>query len=148
MNRRFGRRPQAHRTYLPRPGVYAVIRAQGGVLVTFQESPRPEFQLPGGGVDPHESSLPALHREVFEETGFRIRVVRRLGMFHRHTYMPEYRLWAHKQCHIYLADAALRIGPPTEPGHWPAILSWDEAATRLAISGDRNFLRAAARWKP
>lgn len=141
MNRRFGPAPDPARRYVPRAGAYAIIAAGDGILATFQEWPRPEFQLPGGGIDPGEGPVAALHREVLEETGYRIHAVRRLGMFHRHVYMPDYDLWAQKQCHVFLARAGLRHGDPTEAGHWPVFLPWEEAATRLAVSGDRHFLR-------
>ena len=144
MNRRFGRQPDPARRYAPRPGVYAIISAPDGVLVTFQEAPEAEFQLPGGGIDPGEAVLPALHREVMEETGFRIHQPRRLGMFHSFKYMPEYDLWAQKLCHVYLARMGRRMGPATETGHWPVILPWEEAAAKVAALGDRHFLRLAA----
>jgi len=142
MNRRFGQPPEPGCPYTPRPGVYAIIDAGEGILATFQEEPRPELQLPGGGIDPGEQPLTALHREVFEETGYAIHAVRRLGMFHRFTYMPEYDIFAQKQCHIYLARLGSRRGPPSEPGHSAVFLPWDVAADRLAVSGDRHFLRA------
>ncbi|MEY3005106.1 MAG: hypothetical protein RLZZ491_2282 [Pseudomonadota bacterium] len=141
MNRRFGRWPEPGRPYTPRPGVYAVIDAGDAILATFQEDPRPELQLPGGGIDPGEPPLRALYREVMEETGYVIHSARRLGMFHRYTYMPEYDLFAQKQCHIYLAQLGPRRGDPTEPGHTAVFLPWAVAADRLAVSGDRHFLR-------
>ena len=151
MNRRFGPHPDPARRYTPRPGVYAVIDAGDGILATFQEEPRPELQLPGGGIDPGEQPLPALHREVMEETGYLIHAARRLGMFHRYTYMPEYDLFAQKLCHVYLARLGPRRGAPTEPGHTAVFLPWDVAADRLAVDGDRHFLRqvrAALRRQP
>ncbi|MBF9031299.1 NUDIX domain-containing protein [Rhodobacterales bacterium HKCCE3408] len=144
MNRRFGPAPDPDRYYTPRAGIYAVIATERGVLVTFQEEPRPEFQLPGGGIDPGEAPIRALHREVMEETGWRIAGPRRLGMFHRFTYMPEYDLWAQKLCHVYLARGVRQIGPPSEDGHWALVMPWEEAAERVAVSGDRHFLRVAA----
>jgi 8-oxo-dGTP diphosphatase len=143
MNRRFGQQPDPDSRYTPRPGVYAVIDAGDGILATFQQEPRPELQLPGGGVDPGEQPLAALYREVREETGYVIHAARRLGMFHRFTYMPEYDILAHKQCHIYLARLGPRLGEPTEPGHTAVFLPWSVAADRLAVSGDRHFLRLA-----
>jgi 8-oxo-dGTP diphosphatase len=140
MNRRFGRPPRAGQVYTPRPGVYAIIESGDGILATFQEAPWPEFQLPGGGIDPGESPLQALMREVMEETGYRIHGARRLGMFHRFTYMPEYDLNAQKLCHIYSARLGLKHGDPTEPGHSAVFLPWDVAEERLAVSGDRHFV--------
>ena len=141
MNRRFGAPPEKGTYYPPRPGAYAVIIASGGVLVTFQEEPTPEFQLPGGGIDPGEAVIPALHREVFEETGYSIHVPRRVGMYHRFVYMPEYRRFAQKQCQVYLARAGRRLGPPSEAGHHALILPWEDAAERLASRGGRHFLK-------
>lgn len=140
MNRRFDAQPITGQYYKPRMGVYAIIDAGDGLLATFQESPRPELQLPGGGVDAGESPIAALHREVFEETGYRIHGLRHLGMFHRFTYMPEYDLHAQKLCHIYLARLGRRMGPPQEAGHSAVFLPWEEATRLLAVSGDRHFV--------
>ena len=82
--RRYGEPVRADRRYLPRPGVYAILPREGCVLVTEQADPGPELQLPGGGIDPGESPHAALHREVYEETGWRIAAPRRLGAY-RHT---------------------------------------------------------------
>ncbi len=143
MNRRFGRPPLSGQRYTPRPGVYAIIDAGDGLLATFQEEPWPELQLPGGGIDPGESPQYALSREVMEETGYAIHGVRRLGMFHRFTYMPEYDLFAQKQCHIYTARLGPRRSDPTEDGHTAVFLPWAEASELLAVSGDRHFV---AQW--
>ncbi len=141
--RRYGEAVQAGQLYKLRPGAYAVLARGPEILVTFQEEPNPEFQLPGGGIDPGESPLTALHREVREETGWRIASPRKLGAFRRFTYMPEYDLWAEKICHIYLATPVLRLSPPTEPGHTALWMTPDLAADMLENEGDRVFL---LRW--
>ncbi len=138
--RRFGEPVRPDQTYRIRPGAYAVIRDGGDVLITEQAEPQPEFQLPGGGIDPGESPLPALHRECLEETGWRIRVLRRLGAFRRFTYMPEYDLWAQKVCHVYLARPVLRHGAPREPGHRALWMPVATARDLLANPGDRHFV--------
>ncbi len=140
--RRYGEPPIRGQRYVTRPGAYAIIRAGGDVLVTEQAEPVPEFQLPGGGIDPGESPIAALHRECREETGWRIRVLRRLGAYQRFTYMPEYDLWARKVCHIYLACPVLRQSAPTEPGHRAIWMPAATAAALLASEGDRSFLAA------
>lgn len=143
MIRRYGAPLKTGQRYRRRPGVYAVLLRDGQVLTTFQADPVPEYQLPGGGIDKGEAPIAALHREVMEETGWHIGSLRRLGVYRRFTYMPEYDLWAEKLCSIYLARPTLRIGPPTEPGHTAVWLSIPEALDTLDNEGDRDFLARA-----
>lgn len=126
--------------YRVRPGAYAVLVRAGQVLLTHQAEPRPEFQLPGGGIDPGETALSALHREVLEETGWRIGRPRRVGAFRRFVYMPEYDLWAEKVCHVYAALPALRHGAPRETGHSAVWAPPRLALEMLENKGDRMFL--------
>lgn len=140
MIRRHGEAFKAGQKYRRRPGVYAVILQRGSLLATHQAEPVPEFQLPGGGIDRGEHPIAALHREVFEETGWRIAVTRRIGAFRRFTYMPEYDLWAEKLCTVYLCRPVRRLGPPSEAGHTAVWLPVEEALTRLGNAGDRAML--------
>jgi 8-oxo-dGTP diphosphatase len=144
MIRRFGESVKAGQHYRPRPGVYAVLMLGSDVLVTHQAEPNPEFQLPGGGIDPGEHPVAALHREVIEEAGWRIAMPRRIGSFRRFTYMPEYDRWAEKLCTVYLARPVLRHGPPTEAGHTAVWMSAEQAMRLLANDGDRAMLALAA----
>lgn len=143
---RYGSPPESGRHYRRRPGVYAILWRHGRVLLTHQTDPRPELQLPGGGIDPGESPLQALHREVMEETGWRIAKPRRLGAFRRFTYMPEYNLWAEKLCSVYMALPVRRVAAPTEPGHSAQWLKPEAAADLLGNPGDAAFLRGVTRW--
>ncbi|GGE09126.1 8-oxo-dGTP diphosphatase [Gemmobacter megaterium] len=140
MIRRIDQPPEPGRRYTRRAGVYAVLMRGDRVLLTHQQAPWPEVQLPGGGIDPGEQPLPALHREVREETGWTMQVVRRLGAFRRFTYMPEYDLWAEKLCTIYLARPILRLGLPSEPGHSAIWATPRQAAEILGNPGDRLFM--------
>ncbi len=144
---RFGSPRLAAQSYRHRAGAYAVLLRDGSVLLTHQSAPVPEFQLPGGGIERGEPVLQALHREVREETGWRIVPLRRLGVFRRFTYMPEYGIWAEKLCTIYLARPVRLLGPPSEPGHSAMWLPMDEAVERLGNDGDRHFLQSAARMQ-
>lgn len=140
MIRRHGEAARQGQRYTRRPGVYAVLLMGDHILTTHQAEPVPEFQLPGGGIDRGEHPIAALHREVREETGWRIAVTRRLGAFRRFTYMPEYDLWAEKVCAVYLARPVRRLGPPTEAGHSAIWLPVEEALLRLGNPGDRAML--------
>jgi 8-oxo-dGTP diphosphatase len=145
MIRRYGEPVKPGQRYRRRPGVYAVLLRGDSILTTFQQAPVPEFQLPGGGIDAGEHPVAALHREVIEETGWKIDVIRRIGAFRRFTYMPEYDLWAEKLCAVYLARPILRLGPPSEAGHTAVWLPVDEAVARLGNPGDRAMLAALTR---
>ncbi|WP_069298562.1 NUDIX hydrolase [Neptunicoccus sediminis] len=143
--RRFGEPKRNGVSYTQRAGAYGIIADGSDLMLTLQNAEFPEIQLPGGGIDPGETPLQALHREVYEETGFHITNPRRIGAYQRYTYMPEYRIWARKVCHIYTCTAALRIGPPTEPEHEVLWMSPREAIDMLSNSGDRAFVRRVCR---
>ncbi|SHH60577.1 NUDIX hydrolase [Marivita hallyeonensis] len=142
--RRFGEIPEPGRRYTLRTGAYAILPGRDGLLLTHQSAPEPEYQLPGGGVDPGESPVQALFREVYEETGWRIARPQRLGAYRRFTYMPEYDLWAEKLCLIYMAVPVVRYGDPIEPDHTALWMTPDTAMDYLANSGDRDFVHRYA----
>lgn len=148
MIRRYGQPARGGQSYTRRPGVYAILLAGDAILTTHQAAPEPEFQLPGGGIDRGEHPVAALHREVIEETGWRIGSVRRFGVFRRFTYMPEYDLWAEKVCTVYLARPVLRLGPPTEPGHSAIWMDAGKAVALLGNPGDRAMLVQALASAP
>ncbi len=141
MIRRFGEPVKSGEIYRRRPGVYAVLLDGDAILTTFQQSPVPEYQLPGGGIDKGEHPIAALHREVMEETGWHIGSPKRIGTYRRFTYMPEYGFWAEKVCTIYLARPVLRLSEPTEAGHSAVWMAAQEAASLLGGEGDREMLR-------
>lgn len=140
MIRRYGEPVQFGRRYRVRVGAYAILNRNGAVLLTHQEYPEQEFQLPGGGMDTGESLIQALHREVLEETGWRIASPRRIGAFRRFTYMPEYDLWAEKICHVFLARPVRLHGAPAEPGHSAVWTTPKVACHILADQGSRAFV--------
>ena len=70
-----------------RVAVYAYVESGHGLLLTelSDRTWRPgEWTLPGGGIDPGESALAALHREVWEETDQVIEDVEFLGVLSSH----------------------------------------------------------------
>ncbi|WP_296642041.1 NUDIX hydrolase [Roseinatronobacter sp.] len=145
MIRRFGDARVDGQHYTRRHGAYAIVLQGDHVLLTHQSWPENDWQLPGGGIDANESAAQALRREVREETGWRVRPLRRLGAFRRFCYMPDYDLWAEKLCSIYLAQPLRAVGPPTEPGHRAAWRPLPEAVALLGNDGDRSFLAALLR---
>ena len=71
------------------PGVAAVIHnAAGEVLIQKREDDL--FSLPAGAIEPGENPATAIVREVYEETGLRVRPRRLLGIFGGETYRVRY----------------------------------------------------------
>ena len=138
--RRFGTPPTPGRPYRDRPGVYSVILSGGDMLLAEQGG---DLLLPGGGIEPGESVLAALHREVWEETGWRVAPVRRLGAYRRYTWLYEEKYWCRKTAHIYLCQAVRRLSPPVEPDHTPVWMPAQLAISRLAQDGERVFAARA-----
>ena len=143
MIRRFGEPVEIGRRYKSRPGAYAILFDGSDILLTFQDAPIPELQLPGGGIDLGESDLSALHREVLEETGWGISNPVRLGAYRRFAFMPEYDLWAEKIAKIYLARPTFRKSDLLEAGHTAVWMTPHDAAKELSNAGDRHFLKQA-----
>lgn len=140
MIRRIGPQPLAGQIYKPRPGAYAILPLKGRFLVTVETAGQIEFQLPGGGIDPGESPLQALYREVREEIGWSISHPRRLGAFRRFVFMPEYDMWAEKICHVYVARPTRQICEPIEQSHETVVLDASDAIAALGNEGDRMFM--------
>jgi 8-oxo-dGTP diphosphatase len=138
--KRFGESVRGDIKYVRRPGVYAILPINGNLLLTHQIAPVPEFQLPGGGIDLGEHPIAALHREVMEETGWKIARPRRLGAFRRFVFMPEYDLWAEKVCTVFLAYPVLRLCDPTEKGHSDHVVPLALASDLVVNPGDSSFV--------
>jgi len=138
--RRYGTPRRFDVKYTMRPGAYGIISHGQDLLLTLQVLEKAEIQLPGGGIDAGETPIQALHREVFEETGYHIKVRKRLGAFQRFTYMPEYDIWAQKVCHIYLCGPARMISEPKEPNHTALWMNAIEAQSVLGNPGDAAFV--------
>lgn len=141
--RRYGEPINPAMRYTPRPGAYVILQKGRDVLLTMQDGDRlehPEIQLPGGGIDAGEHVLPALHREVMEETGWSMAAPVRIGAYRRFVFMPDYDMWAEKICTIYWARPTRRIGPPLEELHTPFWVPMREAPALLANDGDADFV--------
>ncbi|MEL6410805.1 MAG: NUDIX hydrolase [Pseudomonadota bacterium] len=138
--RRFGDTPKPGEQYFKRPGVYAILPRGGNLLLSLQGKRNPALHLPGGGIDPGESPLQALYREVLEETGWLIAKPRRMGAYREYVYMPEYDIWADKSCTVYYAEPVRQLGPATEAYHEAVFMDADTASNSIESSGERYFV--------
>lgn len=143
--RRHGPPPDRRHVYRDRIGAYAILLRAGHVLLAEQDG---ALLLPGGGVDPGETPIRALHREVWEETGWRIGRPQRLGAFFRYGWLVEERYHARKIALIYAARPIRALGPPQEPDHRPVWVEAGLAPSMLAVEGEARALEMALRGLP
>lgn len=114
--------------YRRRPGAYAVILAPDGKVALVQG--KGDFHLPGGGLEPGEDALTALHRETREETGLVIEDPTWLGAADQILSPTGGTAWV-KACTYYLVTRYQEGSDITPPEHE---LSWAtpaDAAERL-----------------
>lgn len=89
------------------------------LLVRFEFPDATVWSLPGGGLDPGESDLDALHRELIEEVGLHDPLVGAHVWSREHIIAHLDGLWDGQQDRYYLVEVQLRFDPA------PA-LSWEQ----------------------
>ncbi len=79
--RLFGEKIDRKVKYQRRVGAYGIIIHKNELLLTEQiiSENNIEVQLPGGGSNKGESLIQTLYREVLEETGWGIKVLKKMG---------------------------------------------------------------------
>ena len=129
--------------YQRRVGAYGIILHKKKLLLTEQITTdnNVEIQLPGGGWNENESLIHALYREVLEETGWGIKILKKEGIFQRFTYMPEYKIWAHKICHVYRCAATFRKTEKLEKNHRFLIMNKKKAMETIVDIGFKYFIQ-------
>jgi 8-oxo-dGTP diphosphatase len=65
---------------------------------------------------------------------------RRIGVYKRFVFMPDYDLWAEKICTIYRSRPTLSVGPPLEDGHTAIWVPMRDAPALLSNDGDATFV--------
>ena len=121
--------PDMGRNYIVQDCVYAVILNDGGE-VAVARTPK-GLVLIGGGVERGESERDALHREAYEESGYKIDIRNRLGIASQYVNNFAKGRFRLKRGVFFLCNFAERLGPPVEPDHELIWLSYNEAHRQL-----------------
>ena len=141
MRREFGT-AIAGRSYVLRPGGYAVIRNRRDEVAVVR-TPEGLF-LPGGGQLPGESPDQAAIRETAEESGLRIQIGVCLGVADELKFSAKEGGHLRKRCTFFAADAPDGArGPAIELDHELLWLPFPEAMAQLSDESQRWAVRAA-----
>ncbi|MGA8980633.1 MAG: NUDIX domain-containing protein [Pedococcus sp.] len=136
-----------------RTAAYGVVTSERGVLLTelsaLTSSPG-RWTLPGGGLDPGEEPVAALHREVWEESGQQVQDVRLLEAHTSHWIgrAPSGRL---EDFHAIRIVYAARCPAPTDPvvhdvGGSTASVRWVQVEDLGRYHLGRSFGPHMSRW--
>jgi 8-oxo-dGTP diphosphatase len=118
-----------------------MTNAEGGVLLLHRNTvKRTQWEIPGGKIEPSESEIDAVIREINEETCVTIEIVRLLGRhdFREDTYVMHYAWYLGK-----VMSGVPRIGEPDKVDGIRYFTQAELQAGRLELSPNtQNFLDA------
>lgn len=67
-----------------RIGARGIVIREDGKIAVFNKANKNEYKLPGGGIEEKEEPEEAFKREVLEETGCEVEIIRDLGTIEEH----------------------------------------------------------------
>ena len=96
----------------PKVDVRGAIIRDGRILMVREVSDHGRWTLPGGWADPNETPSEAVVREIYEESGYRTRALKLVGVYDRHKQgmLPPYPFHIYK--HFFLCE--IMGGAPRE----------------------------------
>lgn len=133
------------RDYGDRPAAFGILERDGRVAVVNVTKPdaQPWFDLPGGGVDPGETSAQGVVREFGEEAGLKVAAGEAFGHADQYFVNTEDVAWNNRSTFYRLdfisEDASLKI----EDDH---VLVWLEPLEAIAQLRHDSHAWAVAAW--
>lgn len=119
--------------YIDRPGAYAVIQNKDKQIAVIQTG-KGNF-LPGGGMDPGETEVDALKRELVEEIGYQISGIEEIGAAVEYIKASGEDQYYQIRSMFYQAQLDARVGDGIEQDHRLIWLSQEDALSRLTRQG-------------
>lgn len=74
-----------------RKGARGIVIREDGKIAIFNKANKHEYKLPGGGIEENENPEEAFHREVEEETGCKIEIIKSLGITEEYKYRNNFK---------------------------------------------------------
>lgn len=74
-----------------RKGARGIVIREDGKIAVFNKSNKNEYKLPGGGLEGEEDPELAFKREVLEETGCEVEIIKSLGVTEEHKTLDNFK---------------------------------------------------------
>lgn len=74
-----------------RLGARGIVIRENGEIAVFNKSNKNEYKLPGGGIEAEEKPEEAFKREVLEETGCEVEIIKCLGTIEEHKSLDNFK---------------------------------------------------------
>jgi 8-oxo-dGTP pyrophosphatase MutT (NUDIX family) len=120
------------------PSVSAIIYGPSGRILMIRQRDGDAWSTPGGAIDPDETPLDAVVREVWEETGLTVEPVGLIGMFGGPNFVIRYENGDETQYVMAVYECAIRSGE--------IIQSSDEVTACRYISQDSFETLRVSPW--
>ncbi|MCA9278089.1 MAG: NUDIX domain-containing protein [Phycisphaeraceae bacterium] len=122
-------------TYIPRPGAYALVLRDDGMLAVVRNFLG--LFLPGGGIEQGETDEQALTREIAEECAYHADMLGYIGAATEYVRVGTTDRGQLKQCVFYRARFTAPLHTPVEDGHELVWVSPEEAMKTLYLACHR-----------
>jgi 8-oxo-dGTP diphosphatase len=128
--------------YIDRRGAYAVMENTNKEIAVIETSHG--YFLPGGGIDPGETDVEALKRELIEEIGYQMSVVAAIGTAVEYMEAAREETYYRIQSTFYKVQLEAKIGEAMERDHRLVWLPQEEAVKRLKRQSQGWAVRSMA----
>ena len=129
--------------YMDRPGVHAVIEDDDGQVGVIETSTG--YFLPGGGMDPGETEVDALKREIMEEIGYQVSALAEIGAAVEYIQAAQEKKHYRIQSKFYQVRLDSRIAEGIEKDHRFVWLPKEEAQQLLTRQSQAWAVRNGAK---
>jgi 8-oxo-dGTP diphosphatase len=101
--------------YIERPGVYAVIENDQAQIAVIETGTG--YFLPGGGIDPGETEMDALQREIMDEMGYQVSILAEIGEAVEYIQARAEKMYYRIHGKFYIVQCDSKTGEATEKDH-------------------------------
>ena len=74
-----------------RYGARGIVVKEDGKIAVFNKANKNEYKLPGGGIENNETPEEAFKREIMEETGCEVEIIKALGTIEEHKTLDNFK---------------------------------------------------------